>query len=89
MDPGGASWDGGDDKAGATRLLTLSRPAPRPSLRVLTILTRFGSEQYAEAEVEIADLFTRQLPAGRTAGHRGGQRAAARVRRASAPTARC
>ena len=62
MDPGGASWDGGDDKAGApTQLLTLARPAPRPSLRVLTILTRFGSEQYAEAEVEIADLFTQQL----------------------------
>ena len=90
MDPGGASWDGGDDKAGApTQLLTLARPAPRPSLRVLTILTRFGSEQYAEAEVEIADLFTQQLRPVERQVDRRGQRAAARVRRASAPTARC
>jgi hypothetical protein len=62
MDPGVASWDGGDDKAGApTQLLTLAPPASRPSLRVLTILARFGSEQYAGAEVEIADLFMQQL----------------------------
>ena len=63
MDIGEASRDGGEDQAGApTRLLTLARPTPPPSLRVLTILTRFGSEQYADAETDIAALFSQQLP---------------------------
>jgi hypothetical protein len=46
----------------STPLTRLTRPEPRRSLRVLTILTRFGSEQYARAEQEVADLFARQMP---------------------------
>jgi len=63
MDAGDMTRDGGDDNAGApTQLLTLARPQLPPSLRVLTILTRFGSEQYADAEIQIADVFAHQLP---------------------------
>jgi hypothetical protein len=43
-------------------LTRLARPEPRRSLRVVTLLLRFGSEQYARAEREIADLFARQMP---------------------------
>jgi hypothetical protein len=44
--------------------LTSSTPrATRRAPRVLTILARFGTEQYASAEREIAELFGRQMPA--------------------------
>jgi hypothetical protein len=43
-------------------LVTLAPPSARPSLRVLSVLARFGSSQYAGAEEAIADLFARQMP---------------------------
>lgn len=44
--------------------ITLTPPrAVRRAPRVLTILARFGTEQYANAEREIAELFGRQMPA--------------------------
>jgi hypothetical protein len=63
MDIGNAmSTDGADPHAAPTQLVTPSRPAPSARLRVLTILARFGTDQYADAEATIADLFARQLP---------------------------
>jgi hypothetical protein len=44
-----------------SRLIHLARPAARARLRVLTILARFGSSQYADADKEIADIFRRQM----------------------------
>jgi hypothetical protein len=43
-------------------LLGLAPPAARETMRVLTILARFGTEQYPHAEREIADIFARQMP---------------------------
>ena len=54
--------DSADPPAAPTQLVTLTRAAPSAPLRVLTILARFGSDQYADAEATIADLFARQLP---------------------------
>ena len=34
-------------------------------MRVLTILARWGTEQYPPAEQEIADIFHRQMPLAR------------------------
>jgi hypothetical protein len=45
-----------------TPIISLTRPRVASPLRVLTILARFGSEQYAGAEKTIADLFARQMP---------------------------
>jgi hypothetical protein len=56
------SSDGADSHATPTQLVTPSRLAPSAPLRVLTILARFGSDQYADAEASLADLFARQLP---------------------------
>ena len=56
------STDGADSHAAPTQLVTVSRAAPSAPLRVLTIVARFGSDQYAAAEATIADLFARQLP---------------------------
>jgi hypothetical protein len=53
---------GADSHAAPTQLVTVSRPAPSVPVRVLTIVARFGSEQYAAAEATIADMFDRQLP---------------------------
>jgi hypothetical protein len=49
-----------DDEVEPIRLapLPISRRAPR----VLTILARHGTEQYPDAEREIADIFGRQMP---------------------------
>ncbi len=59
-----AGWADSDEKAAApARLLTLTRPATGTSLRVLTILTRFGSDQYADAEDDVAELFARDMRA--------------------------
>ena len=44
------------------RLVSLVWPATRPRLRVLTILARFGQDQYPDADKEIADVFRRQMP---------------------------
>jgi hypothetical protein len=44
-------------------LISLALPAARPSIRVLTILSRFGTDKYPDAEREIGDIFKRQLPA--------------------------
>lgn len=46
---------------GPTQLLTLTPPMPRPRLRVLTILARFGIDQYADAEDTIGELFAGQM----------------------------
>jgi hypothetical protein len=43
-------------------LVSLVAPAARSSMRVLTILARFGTEQYPHAEQEIEQIFTRQMP---------------------------
>src|SRR5207248_3555439 len=32
------------------------------SLRILTVLARFGTEQYPQAEEEIKEIFKRQMP---------------------------
>jgi hypothetical protein len=66
--------DGDDDDVGdrdgvekrkPLERLTLTAPPRtiRRAPRVLTILARFGTEQYANAEREIAELFGRQMPA--------------------------
>jgi hypothetical protein len=62
MDPGAAWADDDEQTRGPAPLLTLARPAARESLRVLTILARFGSDQYTDAEDDIAELFARQMP---------------------------
>ena len=59
----GAPWSDDAEKAAPAQLLTLTHPEADTSLRVLTILARFGSDQYADAEDEIAGLFGRQMPA--------------------------
>ncbi len=51
---------GADDTA---PLLNLAVPAARAPMRVLTILARFGTDQYPHAEQEIQEIFTRQMPA--------------------------
>jgi len=43
-------------------LVSLVWPATRPSPRVLTILARFGRDQYPHADEEIADIFRRRMP---------------------------
>jgi hypothetical protein len=48
--------------AAATRL-SVAAPAARSPLRVLSILARFGTEQYPHAEAEIDEIFRRQMPA--------------------------
>jgi len=59
-----ASTAGGDGSSSTPGpLLTLASPASSASPRVLTILARFGTDQYREAESDIAELFARQLPA--------------------------
>ncbi len=45
-----------------TDLLQLRLPAAPSRMRLLTILARFGTEQYPRAEQDIADIFARQLP---------------------------
>jgi hypothetical protein len=57
-----APADSDDPLAAATQLVTVSRQVPTAPLRVLTILARFGSNQYADAEATLADLFARYLP---------------------------
>jgi hypothetical protein len=52
----------------APRLLDLSTPdlsgqRPTTPLRVLTILARYGTEQYPHCDRDIAEIFARQLPA--------------------------
>ena len=49
-------------QAADVQLISLAAPAPRRPLRVLTILVRHGSAQYAGAEDDISDLFSRQMP---------------------------
>lgn len=44
-------------------LVSLALPVARPSMRILTILARFGVEQYPHAEEEIREIFKRQMPA--------------------------
>jgi hypothetical protein len=44
-----------------TELLRLTAPTAGRPMRVLTILARFGSEQYRRAEEDIAALFARRL----------------------------
>lgn len=46
-----------------TPLISLAMPAPRPATRILTILARFGTEKYPNAEADIAEIFKRQMPA--------------------------
>lgn len=43
-------------------LVSLVCPASRAQLRVLTILARFGRDQYPHADEEIAEIFRRQMP---------------------------
>jgi hypothetical protein len=43
-------------------LLSLASPIVRAPLRVLTILARFGTEQYPHAKEEIGEIFARQMP---------------------------
>jgi hypothetical protein len=50
------------DSGRPAALLALTLPAATRRLRVLSMLARFGSSQYAGAEEAIADLFARQLP---------------------------
>jgi hypothetical protein len=45
-----------------SELLTLTQPSIRRAPRVLTVLARFGTEQYPHAEREIAEIFGRQMP---------------------------
>ena len=45
-----------------TQVLSLTPAVSRSPIRVLTILARFGSEQYGRAEEEVAQLFARQMP---------------------------
>jgi hypothetical protein len=45
-----------------TELVSLALPTARSSMRVLTILTRFGTD-YPHAKEEIGEIFTRQMPA--------------------------
>ena len=63
MDPGAAGSNEDGPSRAPARLLTLAHPTPPARLRVLTILARFGSEQYPEAEADISQLFARQMPA--------------------------
>jgi hypothetical protein len=56
--------DAGADRRPDERLTLVSPPRTvRRVPRVLTILARFGTAQYANAEGEIAELFGRQMPA--------------------------
>jgi hypothetical protein len=54
---------GGFDARDTVPLVSLVRPVAPPTLHVLTILARFGADQYAGAEEDIKDLFARQMPA--------------------------
>jgi hypothetical protein len=45
-----------------SELLTLTPPIVRRTPRVLTVLARYGTEQYPHAEREIAEIFGRQMP---------------------------
>jgi hypothetical protein len=47
---------------GAPALLDLVVPLPKTSPRVLSILARFGTQQYPHCEREIAEIFARQMP---------------------------
>src|SRR5262245_19658235 len=47
---------------GTTPLISLALPTARPSMRILTILARFGTDKYPHAEREIGDIFKRQMP---------------------------
>jgi hypothetical protein len=62
MDPGAAGANDDEKTRAPAPLLTLALPEARESLRVLTILVRFGSDEYEDAEDDIAQLFARQLP---------------------------
>jgi hypothetical protein len=56
--------DGGHEREPIERMTLASvTRTVRRAPRVLTILARFGTEQYATAEGEIAELFGRQMPA--------------------------
>ena len=44
-----------------SELLSVQRPSAGQPLRVLTILARYGTDQYPRAEEEIADLFVRRM----------------------------
>ena len=46
-----------------TPLISLAMPTSRPSTRILTVLSRFGTDKYPHAEREIGDIFKRQMPA--------------------------
>ena len=46
-----------------TPLLSLAEPEPRPATRILTILARFGTEKYPNAESDIAEIFERRMSA--------------------------
>jgi hypothetical protein len=52
-----------DDEREPNERITLTTQAVGRAPRVLTILARFGTEQYPHAEREIAELFGRQMPA--------------------------
>jgi hypothetical protein len=49
----------------AARVLTLAAPAARPSPRVLSILARFGRQQYPEADAQIREIFRARMPEAR------------------------
>jgi hypothetical protein len=46
----------------AVPLIAVARPAPKRPERILTILARFGTDDYPHAERQIADIFCSQLP---------------------------
>jgi hypothetical protein len=46
----------------APPLISLAPPAARSSMRILTILARFGVDKHPHAEKEIEDIFKRRVP---------------------------
>ena len=56
------SSDEGAARAERAPLVSVVCPAYRSRLRVLTILARFGRDQYPHADKEIAEIFRRQMP---------------------------
>jgi hypothetical protein len=61
QDTGDESMHERSSRAGAV-LVDLAPPQAPARLRVLSILARFGTQQYPHCDREIADIFARQMP---------------------------